>query len=165
MMPIECRFESEILGAVLEGRWPERTEPELVAHTATCPICSEILTVSAAMEEARDAIAPPALPGSGRVWWLAQRRAQLEAAEIAARPIQVAQILALVAAAVLLCVYFGAAVTRLLAGIGRMAAGNTEAELAAHLSAAILGHAGLALGIAAVLLVVPAAAYLAIGRE
>lgn len=169
MTPWECEFASEVSDAVLQARWPERTDADLVAHVAGCAICSDIVIIAGAFEESRDEISVPAgLPDSGRVWWLAQRRARLEDAEIANRPIKTAQVIALVCAVVLLCAYFGAIATRFLAAIGRIASGSGNRDIAARLAAAtrlLAEHAGLALAMGAVLLLLPAAAYLAMGRE
>jgi len=169
MTPVECQFESEVLGAVLEARWPERTDAGLVAHVAGCAICSEIVTIAGAIAASREEIgAPAAIPDSGLVWWLAQRRARLEAAEIANRPIRATQGIALVCAVALLCAYFGAVALRFQAALGRMASGAGGLDMAGRLAAAarlLTEHGGLALAMAAVLLLVPAAAWLAIGRE
>ena len=162
MKPVECRFEAEVLGAVLEGCWPERADADLVAHAAACAICSEVAAVAVAMAESREEIgAPPAIPDSGLVWWVAQRRARLEAAEIANRPIRATQTIALVCAIAIVCGYFGAVASRVGSSLG-------DLDVAARLGAAarlLAEHAGLALAIAAVILLVPAVAYLAIGRE
>jgi len=169
MKRLECRFESEVFRAVFQGRWPGRADPDLAAHVAHCAICSDIVTVAGAIEESREeTAAPPAIPNSGLVWWMAQRRARLEAAEIAARPIQAAQAIALVCAAILFCAYSGAVVSRFVAALARLSPDKGDLDIAARLSAAaslLAGHAGLALAAAAVLLLVPAAAYLAIGRD
>jgi len=86
--PVECEFESEVLAAVLESRWPARTDAALVTHVAGCAICGDIVTIAGAIAGSRDQVSSPAvIPDSGRVWWVAQRRARLEAAEIAARSI------------------------------------------------------------------------------
>jgi len=164
----QCEFESEVLAAVVEARWPGRAGADLVAHAAGCPICADIVTIASAIEGSREEMsASGRIPDSGRAWWLAQRRARLEDAEIANRPLQAAQWAALVCAIALLAVYGSAAAARFAAGIGRIASGSGFALAAGLTTAAglLAGHAGLALAMAAVLLLVPAAACLAIGRE
>jgi hypothetical protein len=77
-------------------------------------------------------------------------------------------VVALVCAIALFCVYFGVVASRFLAALGRIASGQVGNDIWARFTAATMHlaeHAGLALAMAAVLLVIPAAAYLAIGRE
>jgi hypothetical protein len=136
MTPIECQFEAEVLAASLQGCWDE----ELRAHAAGCAICADVATIGEAIEASRGA--GPAIPDSGRVWWLAQHRARLEAADAANRPMIAVQVVALVCVCALLGTYLPEAVARLWA------------------------EHGVLIGImAAVLLVLPAAAYFAMGRE
>ena len=169
MTPIECAFESEVLAAVLETRWPDQAGGDLVAHVAHCAICSDLVTIAVAVEESREALdARPVIPDSGRVWWLAQRRARLEAAELANRPLRVARVAALACAIGLFCAYFGALSSWARAALGRMASGTGDLDIAARLASAsrlLAAHSGVALAMAAVLLLVPAAVYLTIGRE
>lgn len=169
MTPSDCEFASDVLSAVLEARWPARTDAGLVAHVAGCTICSDITLIAGAIQDSRgETGAPAVIPDSGRTWWLAQRRARLEDAEMANRPIKAAQAVALVCAVALLCAYCGAVATRFLAAIRRIPSGGVDHEIAARLAAAarlLAAHTGLALAMGAVLLLAPAAAYLAMGRE
>jgi hypothetical protein len=134
--PVACEFEAEVLAAALHGHW----DNELRSHVANCAICADVATIGTAIDASRETA--PAIPDSGRVWWLAQHRARLEAAEAANRPMLAAQVIALVCLCALLSSYLPSAVTRLWAE-----------------------HGMLALAMGAVLLVVPAAAWLAMGRE
>jgi hypothetical protein len=54
MQAVECDFESEVLTAVLQSRWPERTDATLRAHVAGCAICSDVAAVAGVIENARE---------------------------------------------------------------------------------------------------------------
>src|SRR5258708_5531639 len=95
MKQFECEFEADALSAALQSRWPDRVESELHAHIVGCPICSDVVTIASAMDEAREDVRVSAVvPDSGAVWWRAQIRARKEAAEAAGRPITAAQAVA-----------------------------------------------------------------------
>ena len=102
MKVIECPRESDVLDAIDSKRWPLRVERELVDHVAACEICSDVLTVAAAMREDQGAIWQEAsIPSSGQVWWRAEMRARQQAIREASRPITIAYGVAAVAALVL----------------------------------------------------------------
>ena len=93
----ECAFEQDVLDAVQTGRWPHRSDPELVSHATRCPLCADLVVVAAAMNDAlADEEEVPALPMPGSIWWRAQRQARLDAARRAALPLKLAQSAALV---------------------------------------------------------------------
>lgn len=169
MMPVECEFESEVLAVTLQGRWPDRVDAHLREHVAACAICSDIAAIAGAIEDAREEMsARVVVPDSGRVWWLAQMRARREAAEAANRPMTAAQAIAFVCALGLLGACFRAASTWFQSALGRIASGLAGFDTNAWLASAtrlLAEHGALALAMAAVLLLVPAAAYLAMGRE
>ncbi len=153
MTPLECEFESEVLAAVLQSRWPHRVDAQLRAHAAACQICSDVATIAGAIEDSRqDTSARAVIPNSGRVWWLAQLRARREAAEAATRPMTAVQVVAFVCAICLLVGCFRVASTGLSPVFARMASGMAD-------------HALLALAMAAVFFLVPAGVYLALGRD
>jgi len=153
MTPLECEFESEVLAAVLQARWPERVDAQLRAHVAACPVCSDVATIAGVIEDTRQEMSAHAvIPNSGRVWWLAQLRARREAAEAANRPMTAVQVIAFVCAVCLLGGCLRAASTWFSPALGRIASVMVE-------------HAALALAMAAVLCLVPAAVYLALGRD
>jgi hypothetical protein len=156
MMPVECEFESEVLAAVLEARWPQGADDELKAHAAACSICSSVASIAAAIAESREELRSRAvIPDSGRVWWLALRRARLEAARIANRPLTAVRVIALV------CVVY------LLIGTGHRLWWSVIPDIGARLGTAfklLAEHSGLALAMIAVLFLVPAV-YFAMGRE
>jgi hypothetical protein len=165
MTPFECEFEAEVLAAALQSRWDD----ELRAHVAGCTVCSDVATVAEAIEAGRESqSAVPAIPDSGRVWWLAQRRARLEAAEAANRPMTAAQVIATVCAVGLLSIYLPAMSTWLRSAMALLASGITEFNPGAWLASAtsvLVEHGALALAMAAVLFLLPAAVYFAMGRD
>ena len=173
MKPIECEFEAEVLAAVLQSRWPERTDASLRAHASTCTICSDVAAITSAIDQAREDLrASASVPDSGRVWWLAQMRARREAAEAAGRPITAAQVIAVACAVGLLGACFGATSTWFQSAL-RSALNLMTSSLASFdarallLSAATLvaQHGALALAMALVLFLVPTAVYLALGKD
>ena len=87
-----CPFEAGVFEAVWMSRWPDQCEPALRAHVAGCAVCADIVLVAEAFEgERTTAWREAPVPGSGRMWWRAQMRARQEAARAAARPITLAQ--------------------------------------------------------------------------
>jgi hypothetical protein len=169
MKPLECPFESEALAAARQSRWPDRVDAALRAHVAACPVCSDVVAVAAALGEARRELqARAAVPDSGRLWWRAQLRARREAAEAAGRPITAAQALAFACATGLLGACFGAASTWFQSALAWVATTLTGPGFRAFLASAaapLAEHGTLILAMAAVLLLLPAAVYLALGRD
>ena len=144
MKRLECEFESEILAAVLQSRWPDRTDPGLHAHVSACAICSDVATIAGAIDDSRENTRATArVPDSGRVWWLAQMRARREAAATAARPITAAQVIAFACAMVLLGACFGATSTWFQSALARIQSllPSTITFLAEHLALALAGAA------------------------
>jgi hypothetical protein len=169
MKPVECEFESEALAAAIQSRWPERVDVALRAHVAACAICSDVIAAAGAIDEAREeTIARAVVPDSGRVWWRAQLRARREAAEAAGRPITVAQAIAFACAVDLLGACFGAASTWFQSALGWIGSSMASVDIKALLpsaSALLAEHGALVLAMAAVLFLLPAAVYLAMGRD
>ena len=169
MKPAECEFEPEALAAVLQSRWPEGVDAPLRAHFAACTICSDVIAVAGAMNEAREEMSARAVVAdSGRVWWQAQFRARREAAEAAGRPIAAVQSIALACAVGLLGACFGAASAwfqPVLGWIGTSVAGVDIQALLPCASVLVAEHGALVLATAAVLFLLPAAVYLAMGRD
>lgn len=169
MKPCECEFEEEALAAALQGRWPDRVDGSLHAHIESCVICADIVTIAGAIDDAREEMrASAVVPDSGRVWWLAQLRARRENAKTAGSPITAAQVIAFSCAIGLIGACFGATSTwfqSALRWIGSSVAGiDGKAFL---LSAATLWaeHWALVLATALMLFLVPAAVFLALGRD
>ena len=144
MKPVECKYEADVLAGPIGE--------ELRVHISFCEICREASLVADAIREARDELRSSAvLPDSGRVWRQAQIRARREAIAAAGRPITLVQMIALACATGLLGACFGATSTWFQAALQR-------------LPLLLAGHVGLAIGTGAVLLLVPAAAWLAVSR-
>jgi hypothetical protein len=163
MRQVECEFESEVLTAALQSRWPKRVDAELRAHVNACTICSDVVAIASAVDDAREEMrAGAVVPDSGRVWWLAQLRARREAAEAAGRPITAVQVIAFACAVGLLGACFGATSTWFQSALRWMASSVAALPSAAALLA---GHGVLVLAVAAVLFVVPTAVYFALGRD
>jgi hypothetical protein len=169
MNPIDCELESEVLAAVLQNRWPERVEASLRAHVAACAICADVVVVAGTLDDAREEMrARAVVPDSGRVWWLAQMRARRDAAQAAGRPITAVQVIAFACAMGLLGACFGATSAWFQSALDRTASSVAAFKFQALLPLAVAfvtEHGALLLGMAAILLVVPAAAYFTMLRE
>ena len=169
MKPFECEFEEDAFTAALQGRWPQRVDAELRAHIDGCAVCTDIVSITAAFDEAREQTAARAdVPDSGRVWWRAQLRARREAAEAAGRPITAAQVIAFAAAMGLFGACFGALSTRFQAVLRWAVAGVAGIDFKTWLPAAsalLAEHGALVLAMAAMLILIPAAVFVVIGRE
>jgi hypothetical protein len=152
--PIECEFESDVLAPA----WSE----ELRAHVAACPICADVAAIAAAIDAAREEMRTAAvIPDSGRVWWLAQMRARREATKAAGRPITAVQVMALACAVGLLGACFGATSLWFQSALRRI-----QSTLAVFSVSGFLAEHGLiVLATVLVLLLVPGAVLLALGRE
>jgi len=166
MKAVECEFEPDALAAALQSRWPDRVDPQLRRHVAGCAICADVAAIAAAIagavDDAREEMnASAVVPDSGRVWWLAQMRARREAVEAAGRPITAAQVIALACAVGLLGACFGATSRWFQSALGRIESGLDGFDAKALLAA----HGAIVLATAAVLFLVPAAVYLALGRD
>ena len=165
MRPVECEFEADVLSAVVQSRWPQRVDEELRTHVGSCPICADVVAVAGALETTRDELRPSiVVPDSGRVWWVAQLRARREAAKTAGRPITAAQVLAFSCAVALLGACFGATSNWFQSAL-REAVGSVKNFDWQVLTALVMEHGALAAAMVAVLLLIPAAVYLAVGRD
>lgn len=149
MTPVECPFESEVLSAVIHGAWPDRVEADLRHHVDACPICADVAAVGATLyEDGKQLRAAAALPGSGRVWWLAQLRARREASAAAARTINVAVGAALICTLAVVCALLP--VQEWMFGLAQRIGWSRMAAVAA---------------VALALIFIPAAACLALSRD
>ncbi len=162
MKPTECEFESEVLAAALQSRWPDRVDPQLREHAATCSMCAETALVAAAIDDSREDLrATAVLPDAGRVWWLAQLRARREATQAAGRPITIIQVIAFACATGLLGACLGAC----------FGATSSWFQYALRwiqsqpVTALLTQHVLLAAATAAVIVLLPTAAYRAFGRD
>ncbi len=154
---------------MLESRWPELVESRLRTHVAACPICAELAAAAGGIDSDQKALrACAAVPDSGRVWWIAQLRARREAAQAAERPITAVQMIAFGCAVGLLGACFGATSTWFQSALRWAASSATALNLKAFLPSAtalVAEHGILAVLMAAVILLAPAAVYFAVGRE
>jgi predicted anti-sigma-YlaC factor YlaD len=165
----ECPFEAAVLEAVCLSRWPGRVDEELRAHAAGCPVCRDVAAVASAfdgaLEQARSAAV---IPGADRLWQAAQLRARHEAILAAGRPITAAQVIAFASAMALLGACFGATSSWFQAGLGRLAAAVQSPGTAAAVAAAarpLVEYGPFLLGGAALVVLLPAAVYFALGRD
>jgi hypothetical protein len=169
MKPVECEFESEVLAAVLQSRWPQRVDASLRSHAAGCTICSDVAAIAGAVDDAREELHADAIvPDSGRVWWIAQLRARREAAQAAGRPITAAQTIACACAVGLLGACFGATSTWFQSALRWIRCSIASFDMKTPLLSAIkllTEHGALALAMALVLLLVPTVVYIALGRD
>ena len=89
-----CAYEQDVLDLVATEQWPHRATPALVAHASTCDVCRDLAMAAVAMVDLRDAAPAPPLPDARLVWYRAQVRARADAAHRAARPMFIAQAVA-----------------------------------------------------------------------
>jgi hypothetical protein len=167
MTQIECEREDDVLAAVSTGRWPDRVDAELRAHVDECPICRDVIVVSAAFNEDVDEAAPHVLPDSQVMWLRAQIRARAEATRLAERPITVAQALAFAAVIGVLGALLGASSSWLQGGlhsVGELVSRLDPRgfELPAALVTVLAEHLGLVAIVVAGLMAMPVAVYWAI---
>ena len=88
----ECPRAQEALDLVRAGRWPDGCDEETRTHVATCSDCGESVQVASMIAaDYRAAMRTARVPGSGLVWWRAQRRAREEAERTASRIITFVQ--------------------------------------------------------------------------
>ena len=158
MKPTSCEFEGEVLAAALEARWPEGAGAQLREHASACVICSELaLAVCAVRDDREELRASATIPDVGHVWWQAQLRARREAIAAADRPITIVQMIAFACAAGLLGACFGATSEWFQVVFKRFASNPLATLLGEHMMVGV--------GMAAVLLLLPAAAYFVMERE
>jgi hypothetical protein len=166
MNPVECEFEAEVLAAVVQSRWPDRTDPVLRAHVENCGICSDVAAVAGVIEGCHEEMrAAAVVPDSGRVWWVAQMRARREAAKEAGRPITVAQVLSFACAMGLLGACFGATSTWFQSTLHGVGTGFDWKKLAPIATTVISEHGVLTILALALLLVVTGAVYWVVVRD
>jgi hypothetical protein len=188
MTPRPCVHEAAVVQAVLSRRWPDACDASLRAHAEACEVCREVVAVAALLHEdfveGHDTIArrDVPLPSAGQIWWRAAVRARAEAARTATRPL-VWGYGAVAACAVGLIVAGVGALwpalrpalahtlwPALLPALDRVASLTWWVPLstltaADALFAALKGQLPLVLGVAAFLVAMPVAIYLALREE
>lgn len=84
-----CRREEELLAALGSGRWPEASDRDLLDHVAGCAECAVLAFAATAIDaDRREGERHAPLPPSGAVWWRMQMRMAREAEEAAARTVR-----------------------------------------------------------------------------
>jgi hypothetical protein len=92
-----CPQEKEVTELLQKGHWPLACSPELRSHVSACSRCRDLVLVTEVFQGDRIATERVArLNSPGVVWWRAQLRVRNAALEKVARPIQRAQVFALV---------------------------------------------------------------------
>jgi len=100
--PTECPREAEVIAAVHAGQWAFVPGSELTRHVIGCDVCLEVAEVAHRFDAERRTVNRGAsVPSAARVWWRAQMRARIDAAEVASHPLTVAQGVGAVCAAAL----------------------------------------------------------------
>jgi hypothetical protein len=173
MRQTECRFEAEVLSAVMQSRWPDRADEGLREHAKTCAICGDLAAVAGAIECAREETAgcvsgQRSVPDSARVWWKAQMRARREAVEVADRPIRAVRLLAFTCATGLMVACIGTApgwLQAVLNGMWGTVGGSDLQSFLPYATALVAGHWMLAACVATLFFVMPVAVYLAIVKD
>jgi hypothetical protein len=168
MRPVDCAFESDLVDAIRSSRWPARAEAALVAHVATCPMCSDVAAVAPALLgaddlEVRAELAAPVVPDARVVWLRSQWRARAEAERRATHSITAVQAAALAAVAALAGIVFGATAGWLQHGLATLDADLVSALPASSAISAVIAafsaHAALATAAVLAILAAPVAAY------
>lgn len=164
----ECEREAEIRG-VSQAFWPELADATLRAHVAECEVCAEAAAIACAIVAAREEERTHSeIPEAGRIWWRAQLRARREAAKSAGRPITAAQVIAFACAAGLLGACFGATSTWFQSLLGELTPSVGELKwtpLVASVTGMLTDNGVWVLAGGAILLLIPAAVYLAVLRD
>ncbi len=84
----ECPRESDVIGAIIAGRWPDQCDETLHAHVAQCQVCGEVVGVASLLRLDRNDLHDEiTVPAAGQVWWRAAIRTRLEASQKATRPL------------------------------------------------------------------------------
>jgi hypothetical protein len=91
-----CPLQEQVTSAVRSGILPEGFDPALRAHVESCEICHDIVLVAQVLRQSRAEMLPtPQLQSPGLLWWRAQLRRRNAAMERVARPIAIAETVAL----------------------------------------------------------------------
>jgi len=175
MTPQPCVHEPDVVAAVLSRRWPEACDASLRAHAEACEVCREVVEVAALLkedyDETREAIAQRdvPLPSAGQIWWRAAVKARVEAAEAATRPLVWGYGVAAACAVALLIAGASAVWPSLLPAFDRLPSLTQwmpPVTLATDaVMAALKAQLPIVVGVAAFLIAVPVALYLALREE
>jgi hypothetical protein len=118
----QCSNEQAVTELLQSGRWPDAGDATLRRHVEGCSVCSETVQVAGLLQEANSVLlADVKLPDAGLVWWKAQLRARREAAELATRPIALAEKFALACGVAVLLAFIVWKRADVLGWLGRLA--------------------------------------------
>jgi len=126
----QCANEQAVTELLQSGRWPEACDAALRSHVESCAVCSEVVLVARLLQEANASLlADVKLPDAGLVWWKAQLRARREAAELATRPIALAERFGLACGMAVLLAFIAWKRADFLTWLGRLASfGHSDAH-------------------------------------
>lgn len=165
--PTECQREAEVVSAVHAGEWPPAAASPLAVHVSVCSACSEVAAVACCFDaERRSVNRVVSVPSAARVYWRAQMRARLEAAEVVSQPLTIAQGVAAMCAVALalLSIRWGWPSTPAVGGWLARFAGDATATLGLVDGGIVQLGLWLTLGLAALVLV-PVAVFYALPEE
>jgi hypothetical protein len=132
-------------------------------HVNACAACADLAEAASAIGDARDEMSGSVtVPDSARVWWRAQMRARREAVEAAGRPLTAAHVIALACIAGFVGACFGATSAWFQASLQWV---RSTGGLFASAAALVVDHGMLVAAMTALILLVPAAVYLATSRD
>ncbi|HEX3569336.1 MAG TPA: hypothetical protein VHU44_00775 [Acidobacteriaceae bacterium] len=95
-MKFTCAHLADLRHALDAGHWPAASSPELRAHVASCPRCTQEVLLTTHLQHARlETIACSQPAPASIVWWRAMARRREAALNRAARPVLAAQAFAL----------------------------------------------------------------------
>jgi hypothetical protein len=107
MSPFTCAREREVTELLHRGYWPDACSAELRAHVEACRVCSDLVVVAQAFQDAhKQTLQVPQMESAGAVWWRAQLRRRNEAIQRVGRPILGAQIFAVVISVIVAAAVF-----------------------------------------------------------
>ena len=96
-MKFTCLHLEELRQALHSGHWPAASSPELRAHVASCSRCTQEVSVTVHLRQARsEALAESRPEPASLIWWRAQARRRQAVLARATRPILAAEAFALV---------------------------------------------------------------------
>ena len=91
-----CAQHDLVAATIQAGHWPAAADPALRAHVESCPSCSDLVLVAQTLRQSRTESAQSArLASPGILWWRAQVRRRNSALQSVARPVAVAEGVAL----------------------------------------------------------------------
>jgi hypothetical protein len=166
----ECPFESAVIDAIVNDRWPHACDDATRQHAAGCASCRELTELLTLMRDDDAQLRQRAgVPSAGQVWWRAAIRARLEATHTAARPLSwlfgTVGACALGLAVALLAVVWPPLFEMVVAASEHARAAGVDLATTFPESGAVRASALIALGAATFLLLMPLVLYLALSDD